>query len=110
LKSNLPNEVDWAFNKLVKLSYQHQFYVAVIPTLPETLIDHTLPFFDQLVLNTSPQNFETSLIPGTYLKLLTIGGLVGLTKGAKNAPQISEMAVFNILENSIMIERFLNKS
>ncbi|KAJ1341825.1 hypothetical protein BSLG_003598 [Batrachochytrium salamandrivorans] len=68
LRSELPNEVDWAFNKLIKISYEHTFYVGFIPVLPEVLIEHMLPFFNQLVLNTSPHNFETTLkcgMPGS---------------------------------------------
>jgi hypothetical protein len=92
LKSNLPNEIDWAFNKLIKLSYQHNFYVGYIPSLPETLLEHAAPFFDQLHLNTSPTNFETTLVPGVDLFQM---------------PRMSEMAFFNIKESAILLERVL---
>jgi hypothetical protein len=92
LKSNLPNEVDWAFNKLISLSFQHNFYVGYIPSLPETLIEHCAPFFDQLVLNTSPLDFETSLTKDANVMMM---------------PKMSEMAVFHIQESSILLERVL---
>ncbi|KAJ3273579.1 AT-rich interactive domain-containing protein 2 [Terramyces sp. JEL0728] len=92
LKSNLPNEVDWAFNKLVKLSFQLHFYVGFIPGLPETLIDHTLPFFDHLILNTSPYNFETTLNPET---------------DNSTVPEMAEITVFNVQESAELLERVL---
>ncbi|KAJ3313647.1 AT-rich interactive domain-containing protein 2 [Boothiomyces sp. JEL0838] len=92
LKSNLPNEVDWAFNKLVKLSFQLHFYVGFIPGLPETLIDHTLPFFDHLILNTSPYNFETTLNPET---------------DNSTVPEMAEITVFNVQESAVLLERVL---
>lgn len=92
LKSSLPNEVDWAFNKLIKLSFQHHFYVGYIPSLPETLLEHTRPFFDQLHLNTSPHNFETSL---------------SSEKSNLKVPHMSEMAMFNLPQKSILLERVL---
>lgn len=91
LKSNLPNEVDWAFNKLIKLTFQHNFYVGFIPSLPETLLDHCAPFFNQLELNTSPLNFETSLSKDN-------AGVV---------PQLTEMVMFNIKDQEILLERSL---
>jgi hypothetical protein len=33
LRSNLPNEADWAFNKLIKLSFMHFFFVGYLPGL-----------------------------------------------------------------------------
>ena len=89
LKSHLPNEVDWAFNKLIKLSYQHHFYVGYVPGLPETLLDHTQLFFDNLILNTSPQNFETSL------------------KGTGDLPDMLEIPFFDLPQHSILLERVL---
>lgn len=92
LKSNLPNELDWAFSKLIKLSYLQNFYVGFIPSLPETLLHHCKQFFDELSLNTSPNDFETSLRPG--LEVYKI-------------PIMSEMAVFNIPKKMILLERVL---
>ena len=90
LKSHLPNEVDWAFKKLIKLSFQHNFYVGFIPTLPETLLEHCAPFFDQLELNTSPSNFETSL----HMDQCVV-------------PQLTELTMFNIKEQHELLERVL---
>jgi hypothetical protein len=64
IKSTLPNEQDWALNKLIKLTYQHQFYIGYLPGLPEALLDLSEDFFGLLRLNTSPKNFETSLVDG----------------------------------------------
>lgn len=60
LESNLPNEVDWAFNKLVILSFTQNFFVGILPTLLENLLLQTNSLFNELELNTSPNNFETS--------------------------------------------------
>jgi hypothetical protein len=89
LKSNLPNEVDWAFNKLVKISHLHLIHIQQIPGistsidfigifqftqtfigisqfkkdfigLQELLIQHMSPVFDSLILSTDPNDFETT--------------------------------------------------
>ncbi|KAJ2999799.1 AT-rich interactive domain-containing protein 2 [Globomyces sp. JEL0801] len=95
LKSNLPNEVDWAFNKLVKLSYQHQFYVGYIPGLPEILLDHAMPFFDKLSLNTSPLNFETSISKSLSSSDQAV------------VPEMASISLFNSQPSFILLERVL---
>ncbi|RUS18584.1 hypothetical protein BC937DRAFT_88593 [Endogone sp. FLAS-F59071] len=52
LKSGLPNEIDWAFNNLVKISYEcpENFHLEYIPTLLESLLHFAEPFFQHHVL------------------------------------------------------------
>src|SRR4051812_30889039 len=54
LKSSLPNEVDWAFNSLVRLSYQYYdtFPIDHIPGLLDVLIKFAEPFFERHVYPT----------------------------------------------------------
>jgi hypothetical protein len=60
LKSELPNEIDWAYNKLVRLSFTQNFFIGILPSLLEVLMEHASGFYEQLTLNTSPTNFETT--------------------------------------------------
>ena len=90
LKSNLQNEVDWAFNKLIELSFKHNFYVGFIPTLPETLLCHCAAFFENLELNTSPLNFETSIKQDNSV-----------------VPELNEMTMFNLDHQQLLLERVL---
>ncbi|KAI8803673.1 hypothetical protein BJ742DRAFT_656448, partial [Cladochytrium replicatum] len=52
LESGLPNEIDWAFNKLVKLSYlcPNNFHIGSIPNLVDVLLSFAAPFFWTLAL------------------------------------------------------------
>ncbi|RUP45297.1 hypothetical protein BC936DRAFT_148348 [Jimgerdemannia flammicorona] len=52
LKSGLPNEIDWAFNNLVKISFEcaDNFHLEIIPTLLETLLHFAQPFFEHHIL------------------------------------------------------------
>ncbi|KAJ3053425.1 Chromatin structure-remodeling complex protein rsc9, partial [Rhizophlyctis rosea] len=59
LQSGLPNEADWAFNKLIKLSFSHNFYQGIVPGILDALLDHASPFFDSLTLHISKSDFET---------------------------------------------------
>ncbi len=68
LESNLPNEIDWAFNKLVVLSFTQNFFVGILPTLLENLLMQTKSLFNELELNTLPNNFETSWKKGSNWK------------------------------------------
>ncbi|KAI8917428.1 hypothetical protein BC831DRAFT_484971 [Entophlyctis helioformis] len=62
LRSQLPNEIDWAFNKLIKITYDFNFQIGILPGLAEVLIEHMQPLFGSLILNTSPLDFETTLM------------------------------------------------
>eukprot|EP00842_Homolaphlyctis_polyrhiza_P005483 jgi/Hompol1/5936/HPOL_004792-RA len=75
LRSGLPNEVDWAYNKLIKLSHSHPLPLAKLPGLIDTLVDHMRPFCNRLVLNTRPDNYETSLDDQTVAELLSLPAL-----------------------------------
>lgn len=48
LESQLPNEIDWALNKLVHFSYvcPEQFSLAHLPPLTDALLEHAQPFFE----------------------------------------------------------------
>ncbi|KAJ3205452.1 hypothetical protein HK099_000823 [Clydaea vesicula] len=64
IESGLPNEIDWALSKLVKISYscpETLCIESVVPGLIEALINIIQPFFDCLKLNTSKSNFLTTL-------------------------------------------------
>ena len=63
LQSKLPNEVDWAYNKLVKISFNcpDNFHIGAIPGLLECILETLDAFFNKLNLNLSPTNFETSI-------------------------------------------------
>jgi hypothetical protein len=64
LQSGLPNEIDWAFNKLVKLSVSSgTFHVGSVAGLLDAIMAHGDPFFSILRLNTALDNFETTLDP-----------------------------------------------
>lgn len=60
LQSQLPNEIDWAFNQLVTIPV---FYIGYIPMLAPTLLSHLQ--FDQLQLITSKQDFTTETVEMT---------------------------------------------
>ncbi|KAF9973698.1 Chromatin structure-remodeling complex protein rsc9 [Actinomortierella ambigua] len=46
LRSELPNEVDWAFNKLIALSFEwHEFSLNMVPGLLEELLTFVQPLF-----------------------------------------------------------------
>ncbi|KAJ3192815.1 Chromatin structure-remodeling complex protein rsc9 [Irineochytrium annulatum] len=101
LQSGLPNEVDWAFNKLVKLSYTcpPQVRIEKVLGLLDCIIAHSEPFFEQLKLNTALDNFETTLEteswtqkkPGKHLLL----------------PVFNEFTVFNNKESAELMERVM---
>ena len=91
LTSDLPNEIDWAFNKLCKISYQPNFYIGYVPSLPEALLEHTNPFFDQIELKTSPQNFQSTV----------------KVSPTAPVPPMQQIQLFNNENSSILIERTL---
>ncbi|KAL1914660.1 uncharacterized protein VTP21DRAFT_8071 [Calcarisporiella thermophila] len=49
LKSELPNEIDWAFSRLITLSYEcpDDFRIDLIPNLLDILLSFTTPFFER---------------------------------------------------------------
>lgn len=87
LASQLPNEVDWAFNKLISLSYMNNFYIGYIPQLPQILLDILNSFFANLTLNTSPIAFETT--------------------AGNDVPPMESITMFNSEKTSLQIERVL---
>jgi hypothetical protein len=87
LFSQLPNEVDWAFNKLISLSYKNNFYIGYIPQLPQILLDILNSFFSNLTLNTSPNAFETT--------------------AGKDVPPMEIITMFNTEKIALQVERVL---
>jgi hypothetical protein len=63
LQSGLPNEIDWAYNLLVKLSFNcpDNFHIGSLPGLFDCFLDPLDYFFSKLDLNLSSINFETSV-------------------------------------------------
>ncbi|KAJ3071700.1 AT-rich interactive domain-containing protein 2 [Podochytrium sp. JEL0797] len=97
LQSGLPNEVDWAFNKLVRLSSTSppNFHIGSIAGLLDAILTHADPFFDNLKLNTAMDNFETSpdySRPPHLLQML---------------PNYSELSLFNNHASAQMMDRVL---
>ncbi|KAJ3286479.1 AT-rich interactive domain-containing protein 2 [Rhizoclosmatium sp. JEL0117] len=95
LQSGLPNEVDWGFNKLVKISYTcpPNFHVGTISGLLDIMLTYVDPFFDVLKLNTALDNFETS---PDYTR-----------PDVSKLPHFSELTLFNSKESALLIERVL---
>ncbi|KAJ3122277.1 AT-rich interactive domain-containing protein 2 [Physocladia obscura] len=96
LQSGLSNEVDWAFNKLIRLSasFPPNFHVGSIAGLIDALIAHADPFFDILKLNTAVDNFETS---PDHMRASELHKL----------PNFSEFSLFNSLEANQLMDRIL---
>ncbi|TPX66839.1 hypothetical protein SpCBS45565_g04167 [Spizellomyces sp. 'palustris'] len=90
LTSTLPNEVDWAFTKLVKLSYTKNFYVGIIPGMFEAILDHAAPLFDELVIKKSGGVIETHTVDNP-----------------KAIPPISSVSMFYDEGISTLLERVL---
>lgn len=63
IQSGLANEVEWALMKLLEFSYQcsPNFSLDLVPGLLDALLSLIEPFFDELQLNTCPDNFSTTL-------------------------------------------------
>lgn len=75
LQSNLPNEVDWAFNTLIKFSFASEnFCLDFIPTLIDLLLDFTVDFF-QLHMTTAVEGddlFCSRAQQETYERVLQV--------------------------------------
>ncbi|KAJ3410524.1 Chromatin structure-remodeling complex protein rsc9 [Chytridiales sp. JEL 0842] len=101
LQSELPNEVDWAFNKLIKLSAlcPPGFHIGTIAGLLDTLLHFTTPFFDELRLNTSLTNFETTLESESWTAVKS-GRLTIM-------PVLSDITVFSCRQTEELIERVM---
>ncbi|KAJ3300364.1 Chromatin structure-remodeling complex protein rsc9 [Borealophlyctis nickersoniae] len=91
LQSALPNEVDWAFNKLVKLSFSQNFYIEIVPGLLDAILEHAAPLFDSLILNTSANDFQTTQTNSANRR--------------QAVPTLSEIGVFNTPESATLLER-----
>lgn len=74
LQSSLPNEVDWAFNTLIKFSYASEnFCLDFIPTLIDLLLDFTVDFFQlQIELNTTTDLFCSKSKQEAYERVLQV--------------------------------------
>ncbi|KAJ3194014.1 Chromatin structure-remodeling complex protein rsc9 [Entophlyctis luteolus] len=96
LQSNLPNEVDWAFSKLIKLScsFPPNFHVGSIAGLIDAIIAHADPFFENLKLNTAVDNFETSPDSSRPESLQLL-------------PHFSEITLFNLRDAHELLDRVL---
>ncbi|TPX61326.1 hypothetical protein PhCBS80983_g01135 [Powellomyces hirtus] len=89
MASKLPNEVDWAFAKLIKLSYSKNFYLGILPGVLEEILDHAAPLFDNLELRRQNGIIETRIKSDSHL-----------------AP-ISNVSVFHSPEAENLMERVL---
>ncbi|KAI7900019.1 uncharacterized protein BX663DRAFT_519331 [Cokeromyces recurvatus] len=75
LQSNLPNEIDWAFNTLVKFSYASEnFSLDFMPTLIDLLLDFTKPFFKEHIdgENLRVDLFSSKTQQETYERVLQV--------------------------------------
>lgn len=63
LQSTLPNEIDWAINKLIKISYRcpENFHIGSVPGLLDTLLEHLDPMFIQLELSLDSDSLDTAV-------------------------------------------------
>jgi len=63
LESGLPNEVDWAFNKLIKVSYDAppHFNMLSIPGLVDILLDFAALFFELAADDVNSMKFANNL-------------------------------------------------
>ncbi|KAJ3043095.1 AT-rich interactive domain-containing protein 2 [Rhizophlyctis rosea] len=92
LQSGLPNETDWAFNKLIKLSYTQNFYLGIVPGLLDSLLDYAQPFFDNLRLNRSAVDFETTKLDTPK-------------NPSHPVPPMMEISLFNTRDMAVTLER-----
>ncbi|ORE07834.1 hypothetical protein BCV72DRAFT_100194 [Rhizopus microsporus var. microsporus] len=73
LQSNLPNEVDWAFNTLIKFSFvSENFNLDFIPTLIDLLLNFTTPFFEREIDESANDNMTSKTRQETYERVLQV--------------------------------------
>ncbi|KAG2237285.1 hypothetical protein BDF21DRAFT_377330 [Thamnidium elegans] len=73
LQSSLPNEVDWAFNTLIKFSFASEnFCLDFIPTLIDLLLDFTVDFFQTHVETNTPDLFCSKSKQEAYERVLQV--------------------------------------
>ncbi|KAI9105329.1 hypothetical protein DFS34DRAFT_681575 [Phlyctochytrium arcticum] len=90
LTSSLPNEVDWAFSKLVKLSYTRNFFVGVLPGMLEAMLDHAAPLFNELFIKKTKGVLETCA-----------------PDGITNIPAFKDINIFYDAKHYALVERVL---
>lgn len=89
LASQLPNEIDWAFTKLMKLTHTNIFFIGYIPQLPQILFEILESFFGHLSLHSSPHSF--------------------LTTGDESVPPMYAITLFNSGVWDVQVERVLQR-
>ncbi|KAI9274069.1 hypothetical protein EDC94DRAFT_593711 [Helicostylum pulchrum] len=73
LQSSLPNEVDWAFNTLIKFSFASEnFCLDFIPTLIDLLLDFTVDFFQTHIETNTPDLFCSKSKQEAYERVLQV--------------------------------------
>ncbi|KAI9246052.1 hypothetical protein BDA99DRAFT_268320 [Phascolomyces articulosus] len=104
LKSSLPNEIDWAFNTLVRISFNFDaLTLDYMPTLIDTLIDFAHPFYKEHVAPALSQNnprlpFEQQLQQQVHIS-------PSMFSSKKNQVMLERvLQVFHILRNFSFLE------
>ncbi|KAJ3092064.1 Chromatin structure-remodeling complex protein rsc9 [Quaeritorhiza haematococci] len=116
LESGLKNEVDWAFNKLIKLSHKlptNYNIGANVPGLLESIVSFAEPFFNRLNLNTSARDFETTPVDSDIenVPVSVNGSMVRFeqenNKKPVSLPSMTEISMFNSKDSAELLERVL---
>ncbi|KAJ3020877.1 AT-rich interactive domain-containing protein 2 [Thoreauomyces humboldtii] len=63
IASKLPNEVDWAFSKLIKLSFSKNFYLGILPNILDEILDHASALFENIEIIRENGFIEARLKP-----------------------------------------------
>lgn len=92
LQSNLPNEIDWAINKLIKISFRcpDNFHIGSLPGLLDALLDHLEPMFSNLEQSTDSESIETKM-----------------KDSFPDVNYYSDISVFSTSEANLLLERTL---
>ncbi|KAI7853836.1 hypothetical protein BDC45DRAFT_145451 [Circinella umbellata] len=100
LKSDLPNEIDWAFNTLVRISFNFDaLTLDYMPTLIDTLIDFAHPFYKEHVAPALGQS-SNNKIADCHLQISP-----NLFSSKKNQVMFERvLQVFHILRNFSFLE------